>query len=147
MEKQTREWSERERSEQKRKLMNKRRGRWKEKEEAGLEMEFSLEAGMRQWVPLKNKLAVGDHHRHDYRKATQGPFRCVSNTKQQALCSPVAISTVNSFSQPVEYPLKTPTGEMYCFWWTLDYNELLSRRLFLITDRQDCRGIITIGSC
>lgn len=48
MEKQTREWSERERSEQKRKLMNKRRGRWKEKEEAGLEMEFSLEAGMRQ---------------------------------------------------------------------------------------------------
>lgn len=40
-------------------------------------------------APQKNTLAVRDHHRHGYTKTTRGPFRCVSNTKQRALCSPV----------------------------------------------------------
>lgn len=48
MENQTEERSEQERLEQKRKLMSERRGELKEREEAGLELDFCLEAGMRQ---------------------------------------------------------------------------------------------------
>lgn len=59
-------------------------------------MQFCLEAGMRQWVPLKNKQAVGDHHRHFYMEA----FRCVSNTKQHALCSLVLFPQRHALATP-----------------------------------------------
>lgn len=146
MENQTRERSEGERSEEKRKLMNERRGSWKEKEEAGLEMEFSLEAGMRQWVPLKNKLAVGNHHRHDYRKTTRGLSGVCQtlSSRLSVLLFPSPRWTASATLANIHY--KTPTGQMSCCWWTFDYNELFIL-LFLIPDRQGGCNIITIGSC